>query len=38
MTLAEGRTPPVFTDYIDLPIGGTLSVGGFGGATHHYGA
>jgi len=37
-SLAEGLTPPVFTDYIELSIGGTLSVGGFGGATHHYGA
>ena len=36
--LAEGMTPPVFTDYIELSIGGTLSVGGFGGATHHDGA
>ena len=37
-SLAEGLTPPVFTDYIELSIGGTLSVGGFGGATQHYGA
>lgn len=37
-SLAEGLTPPVFTDYIELSIGGTLSVGGFGGATHHHGA
>lgn len=37
-SLAEGLTPPVFTDYIELSIGGTLSVGGFGGATHQYGA
>lgn len=36
--LAEGLTPLVFTDYIGLSIGGTLSVGGIGGASHHYGA
>jgi len=36
--LAHGLTPPVFTDYIELSIGGTLSAGGFGGATHHFGA
>ncbi|HET9169283.1 MAG TPA: FAD-binding protein [Actinospica sp.] len=37
-SVAEGLTPPVFTDYIELSIGGTLSVGGFGGATSHFGA
>lgn len=37
-SLAHGLTPPVFTDYIELSIGGTLSAGGFGGATQHYGA
>jgi FAD/FMN-containing dehydrogenase len=36
--LAEGLTPPVFTDYIELSIGGTLSAGGVGGTTHHHGA
>jgi hypothetical protein len=36
--VAHGLTPPVFTDYIELSIGGTLSVGGFGGATSHFGA
>ncbi|MEH2291860.1 FAD-binding protein [Nostoc sp.] len=36
-TLAMGLTPPVLTDYIELSIGGTLSVGGIGGATHRYG-
>ncbi|BCL39696.1 FAD-binding protein [Nostoc sp. MS1] len=36
-TLAQGLTPPVLTDYIELSIGGTLSVGGIGGATHRYG-
>ena len=36
--VAEGLTPPVFTDYIELSVGGTLSVGGIGGATSHFGA
>jgi cytokinin dehydrogenase len=34
---ALGLTPPVLTDYLDLSIGGVLSVGGIGGATHRYG-
>jgi FAD/FMN-containing dehydrogenase len=36
-TVAQGLTPPVFTDYIELSIGGTLSGAGIGGATQHYG-
>jgi FAD/FMN-containing dehydrogenase len=36
--LAHGLTPPVFTDYIELSIGGTLSAGGMGGAAHQHGA
>jgi FAD/FMN-containing dehydrogenase len=36
-TLAEGQTPPVATDYLGLSVGGTLSVGGIGGATSHHG-
>lgn len=36
-TLFQGLTPPVLTDYIELSIGGTLTVGGIGGATHRYG-
>lgn len=36
-TLAHGLTPPVMTDYIDLTVGGTLSVGGIGGTSHQYG-
>ncbi|RYU62527.1 FAD-binding protein [Methylolobus aquaticus] len=36
-TLARDLTPPVLTDYLDLSIGGTLSVGGIGGATHRKG-
>lgn len=37
-TLAQGLTPPVFTDYLELSVGGTLSVGGLGGQTHRRGA
>ncbi|QNP74155.1 FAD-binding protein [Streptomyces roseirectus] len=37
-TLQHGLTPPVFTDYIELSVGGTLSVGGIGGQTHRHGA
>lgn len=36
-SLAEGLTPPVLTDYLELSIGGTLSAGGIGGASHRYG-
>jgi cytokinin dehydrogenase len=35
--LAHGLTPPVLTDYLELTVGGTLSVGGIGGASHVYG-
>lgn len=37
-TLARGLTPPVLTDYLELSVGGTLSVGGVGGASQHFGA
>jgi cytokinin dehydrogenase len=37
-TLPHGLTPPVLTDYLELSVGGTLSVGGVGGASPHYGA
>ena len=37
-TLPRGLTPPVLTDYLELTVGGTLSVGGLGGASHHHGA
>lgn len=37
-TLPHHLTPPVLTDYIELSVGGTLSVGGVGGASPHYGA
>ena len=36
-TLPRGLTPPVLTNYLDLSVGGTLSVGGIGGTTHRYG-
>ncbi|MGH3861550.1 FAD-binding protein [Actinokineospora sp.] len=36
-TLASGLTPPVATDYIGLSVGGTLSVGGIGGAGSQHG-
>lgn len=36
-TLAHGLTPPVFTDYIGMSVGGTLCVGGVGGASSHHG-
>ncbi|WP_256090602.1 FAD-binding protein, partial [Actinacidiphila rubida] len=37
-TLAHGLTPPVFTDYLELSVGGTLSVGGLGGQSRLHGA
>ena len=37
-TLPTGQTPPVLTDYLELSVGGTLSAGGVGGASHHFGA
>jgi cytokinin dehydrogenase len=37
-TLPHGLTPPVLTNYLDLSVGGTLSVGGIGGTTHRTGA
>jgi cytokinin dehydrogenase len=36
--LPHGLTPPVLTDYLDLSVGGTLSVGGVGGTTFRRGA
>lgn len=36
-TLPHGLAPPVLTDYLELSVGGTLSVGGIGGATHRHG-
>lgn len=37
-TLRHGLTPPVLTDYLELSVGGTLSVGGLGGQSHGHGA
>jgi cytokinin dehydrogenase len=37
-TLAHGVAPPTLTDYQDLSVGGTLSVGGIGGAGFRHGA
>nr|CTQ95788.1 putative oxidoreductase [Kibdelosporangium sp. MJ126-NF4] len=36
-SLPLGLTPPVLTDYLELSVGGTLSVGGIGGMTHRHG-
>lgn len=36
-TLPLGKSPPVLTDFIELSIGGTLSVGGIGGQACHHG-
>ncbi len=36
-SLKKNLTPPVMTDYIDLSVGGTLTVGGISGATHQQG-
>lgn len=36
-TLEKELTPPVLTDYLGLSVGGTLSVGGMGGAAHRFG-
>ncbi len=33
----HGLTPPVLTDYLGATVGGTLSVGGVGGASHRWG-
>jgi FAD/FMN-containing dehydrogenase len=34
---AMGLTPPVLTDYLELSVGGTLSLGGIGGQASHFG-
>jgi cytokinin dehydrogenase len=36
--LESGQTIPVYNDFAHLSIGGTLSVGGLGGASQHYGS
>ncbi|MFF0862078.1 FAD-binding protein [Nonomuraea sp. NPDC003560] len=35
--LRDGRTPPVLPEYLDLTIGGTVTVGGVGGASWRHG-
>jgi len=35
--LAKGLTPPALTDYLNLSIGGTVSVGGVGGSVQKFG-
>jgi cytokinin dehydrogenase len=37
-TLKRGATPPVIPDYIELSVGGTLSIGGISPTTYRYGA
>lgn len=36
-TLEQGLTPVVLTDFLGTTVGGTLSVGGFGGTTYQFG-
>lgn len=36
-TLPHGRTPAVLTDYLGAGVGGVLSAGGLGGASHRHG-
>ena len=36
-TLPYGLAPPVLTDYLGAGVGGVLSVGGLGGASHRHG-
>ncbi|MEU9993875.1 FAD-binding protein [Streptomyces sp. NPDC050848] len=36
-SLPQGLTPPAFTDYLELSVGGTLSAGGLGGQIGHHG-
>ncbi|MER7834782.1 FAD-binding protein [Streptomyces sp. NPDC096040] len=36
-TLPYGLTPPVLTDYLGAGVGGVLSAGGLGGASHRHG-
>jgi len=33
----QGLTPPVLTDYLELSVGGTVSVGGIGGTMQRFG-
>lgn len=36
-TVPMGKSPPTLTDFIDLSVGGTLSVGGIGGQAFQHG-
>ena len=36
-TVPQGKSPPTLTDFIELSIGGTLSVGGIGGQAFRWG-
>lgn len=36
-TLAQGLTPPVLPNYLGLSVGGTIAVGGIGGASSRHG-
>jgi len=36
-TIAQGMTPPVLTNYLNLSVGGTLSIGGIGGTSSRFG-
>lgn len=36
-SLPRGLTPPAFTDYLELSVGGTLAAGGLGGQIGHHG-
>ena len=36
-TVPLGKSPPTLTDYIDISVGGTLSVGGIGGQAFRHG-
>lgn len=36
-TLKHGLTPPVLTNYLELSIGGTIAIGGIGGASSLHG-
>ncbi|MEV0271230.1 FAD-binding protein [Hamadaea sp. NPDC050747] len=37
-TLPAGLVPPVLPDFLELTVGGTISAGGVGGASHHHGS
>ena len=37
VTIPQGLTPPTLTDFLELSVGGTLSVGGIGSQTFRFG-